>query len=110
MRRYAPSRLDLTVGRLLSISRVSWSATYGASKGVRFVFDADIVPQGELRGGIRLQEAELEDWAPIGPGCGEPLTVECRAGAESPNNHLSVSLPESFFAIRSNAVKSPAGE
>lgn len=50
MHRYAPSRLDLTVGRLLSISRVSWSATYGASKGVRFVFDADIVPEGSFVG------------------------------------------------------------
>ena len=50
MHRYAPSRLDLTVGRFLSISRVSWSATYGASKGGRFVFDVDIVPEGSFVG------------------------------------------------------------
>lgn len=59
--------LDLPVGRLLSVSWVPSSAAYGAPMGVHFVFDTGVVPEAELREKIRLQEAELEDWALIDP-------------------------------------------
>lgn len=59
--------LDLPVGRLLSVSWVPSSAAYGAPMGVHFVFDAGVVFATELHEKIRLQEAELEDWALIDP-------------------------------------------
>lgn len=59
--------LDLPVGRLLAVSWVPSSAAYGAPMGVHFVFDAGVVFATELHEKIRLQEAEIEDWALIDP-------------------------------------------
>ncbi|UYG17336.1 NUDIX hydrolase [Brachybacterium huguangmaarense] len=59
--------LDLSIGRLLALDWAPSRAANSAPMGVHFVFDAGVMPEAELRARIRLQAAELDDWALVGP-------------------------------------------